>query len=522
MFSMEARVSSRTIHTKPNGKKYVYEVTSYWDKEKKAPRNKQVCLGRLDETTGEINPSKRRMSQGIAVSLPTPTATTLVIGPTALLNHVAEGIGLTEVLKKCFPKIHLQILSLAFFLVQKGIPLSRCETWSVSHQHPYGRDITSQRVSDMLHALTADEQHGFFRMWMGRLAEKECFYYDITSVSSYSEQNEYVRFGYNRDREKLPQINLAMLYGQQTGLPGYFRRLPGNISDVSTLETTVKSLDFVGQTRLEFIMDRGFYKEENVDMLFESGYRFILMCPKRKWTDELYERYHDEIVSSQNRHAMNDHEVLYMLTVQHQWKGRRCYAHIYYNNVMAATDLDEFMLKLALWREELVSDNKNPENTWAYERYFTVKDMPKRGRKVIENHDAVEKAKKKHMGFFCLLTRHKTDALTALEIYRNKEAVENCFDDLKNMLDMKRLRIHSSQAMDARLFIQFIALILLSKVRQIKDQNLKLKNLTIREIMELMETITEVCLSNRRSSVVTEAGPIQREIMKLFGIDLKT
>ncbi|MCL1912489.1 MAG: hypothetical protein FWG10_01065 [Eubacteriaceae bacterium] len=50
----------KTIHTKPNGAKYVYETVSYWDKEKKAPRNKQVCLGRLDEATGEIIPSKRR------------------------------------------------------------------------------------------------------------------------------------------------------------------------------------------------------------------------------------------------------------------------------------------------------------------------------------------------------------------------------------------------------------------------------------------------------------------------------
>jgi len=32
------------------------------------------------------------------------------------------------------------------------------------------------------------------------------------------------------------------------------------------------------------------------------------------------------------------------------------------------------------------------------------------------------------------------DALKALEIYRRKEAVENSFDDLKNTLDMKRLR----------------------------------------------------------------------------------
>jgi hypothetical protein len=40
--------------------KYVYSVESYWDKEKKASRNRQVCLGRLDEKTGEIIQSQRK------------------------------------------------------------------------------------------------------------------------------------------------------------------------------------------------------------------------------------------------------------------------------------------------------------------------------------------------------------------------------------------------------------------------------------------------------------------------------
>ena len=34
-------------HNKKTGAVYVYSVKSYWDKEKKAPRNKQVYLGNL-------------------------------------------------------------------------------------------------------------------------------------------------------------------------------------------------------------------------------------------------------------------------------------------------------------------------------------------------------------------------------------------------------------------------------------------------------------------------------------------
>ena len=51
-------MASTTIHRKTNGAAYLYSVESYWDKEKKAPRNKQVFLGQLNEETGEVIPSK--------------------------------------------------------------------------------------------------------------------------------------------------------------------------------------------------------------------------------------------------------------------------------------------------------------------------------------------------------------------------------------------------------------------------------------------------------------------------------
>lgn len=101
------------------------------------------------------------------------------------------------------------------------------------------------------------------------------------------------------------------------------------------------------------------------------------------------------------------------------------------------------------------------------------------------------------------------DARTAIEVYRNKEAVENS-------LDMKRLRIHSYTAMDARFFIQFIALIILSRFRQLKNQHHMFRHLTTREVMELMETISMVSSSDRKSPLVTEAGVKQGKIMEFF------
>ena len=45
---------------KRSGITYVYESTSYWDREKKQPRSKRKLIGKLDPVTGEIVPTDGR------------------------------------------------------------------------------------------------------------------------------------------------------------------------------------------------------------------------------------------------------------------------------------------------------------------------------------------------------------------------------------------------------------------------------------------------------------------------------
>lgn len=42
---------------KKTGITYVYESKSYWDREKKQPRNKKTLIGKIDPETGEVVPT---------------------------------------------------------------------------------------------------------------------------------------------------------------------------------------------------------------------------------------------------------------------------------------------------------------------------------------------------------------------------------------------------------------------------------------------------------------------------------
>ena len=87
---------------KKTGVTYVYSIEkSYWDKEKKSPRNKQVCLGKLDPQTGEIIPSNRRNKiVERATSASGVTAVSRVAGPYLLLEQITRRHGLDKLMKK--------------------------------------------------------------------------------------------------------------------------------------------------------------------------------------------------------------------------------------------------------------------------------------------------------------------------------------------------------------------------------------------------------------------------------------
>ncbi len=63
--------------------------------------------------------------------------------------------------------------------------------------------------------------------------------FDISSIFSYSKNNELVDRSYNRDKKNLGQTNLGIISRREKNsiqLPLAYRIYPGSISDVVTLK----------------------------------------------------------------------------------------------------------------------------------------------------------------------------------------------------------------------------------------------------------------------------------------------
>lgn len=253
------------------GATYVYRTEGYWDKEKKQCRHKRVCLGRKDPKTGEVIPSRSQIHPRGCLDF----------GNYYLLHFIAQRSGLLNALEEVFPNFWQEIITCAFYELSERKPLYLCEPWCEYTHTINGISLSSQRISDLLQALgKADrERMSFFNRWAQVRSEQEYLAFDITSISSYSKLIKTLEYGYNRDGEDLPQINMGMLFGQTSLLPVFYTVYPGSIRDLSTLENMIAYAKTLNADKIRFVMDKGFYSDKNIQEMLKNRVKFVMAVP---------------------------------------------------------------------------------------------------------------------------------------------------------------------------------------------------------------------------------------------------
>lgn len=514
---------SSLVHVKSkSGRVYVYEVDSFWNKEKKKPDSHRRCIGHIDEATGELVPNRPRAKNGCSVKAPKPADQVSVqgIGNFKLIDKAAKESGLLHCLQESFPVEWPYIMTCCQYLCGSGQPLYRADSWSVHNATYLNRPISSQRISELFTALDSSRQREFFRSWIAHNQTREYFALDITSVSSYSELIGLVKYGYNRDHEDLPQINLLMITGEKSHLPINFLPLDGKIKDVKTLKSAIEDHSIISSRQLSVIMDKGFYSAKNLDALYEARMRFAVGVPfSSKIAREAVEKHRDTIESHHNMISVLGNKV-YGASELQKWNNHRLYVHVYYDSDKAAGERKAFHQKLCRIHQQLIH-SETPEDEKFAEEYFTVTETPVWGRKVRYNEEAIDKHLKGHVGWFVLISNFIKDPAEALTAYREKDSVEKSFDDLKNRLDMKRLRVHSEEAMNGRIFLQFLSLILTVWIRRKLSGARWAERYSLSQIMDEIGELKQVSVVGKRSGkkLVLATTPLQDQIIEHFELE---
>jgi transposase len=470
------------VHTqKIKGTEYVYKDIPYWDRDKKQNRHRREYIGKLG-ADGAFIPNK----DYLAAQDNKPKEQTVkrqpaksYVGATYLLDEISKLTGIEQDLKASFPEKYKEILSLVYYLVlESDSPMYKFAKWSSDHEHPFGEKISSQRISEVMSYMSEESKIRFFRMQAKRMKEKEFLVYNIASVASWSEYIKAVRNGNNKDDDSLSQVNIAVVFSEESSLPVYYRVLPGSLADTSALNKLLNNVSFLEIDKIKLIMDRGFFSINNINELYKDQHKFLLSIKlSNEFMSEAIAEAKKVIKDFGNYDVKHD---VYRYTVSSKWpysqkdkngkvileEERRIFIHVYYNGQRAEEEKTRFVKSLFTVEAALTSglelDEKQHDMST---KYFRIGKTQKRGIKVTKDEEAISK-RMDDMGYFALLSNDVKDAGLALETYRRKDIVEKTFDNLKERLEMRRTGVYSDETLHGKFFLQFIALIYISYIQK--------------------------------------------------------
>jgi transposase len=452
---------SYIVHQKVKGKVYAYEAESYWDSEKKSPRQRRRYLGVVDEETGQIIEKKFQRDIKAAKDY----------GPTYLLDRIAGELKLRKKLADAFGQQGEEILALAMAKVIKPDSLRNLhrvlEDSFLPELYSLEGEYTSQRMSRLIEDLGSKEG-GMASFYASLVRPKEeALVYDITSLSSYSRNLDWLEYGYNRDGMDLPQVNLGLVVSLESRLPLLLKLFPGSVTDVVTLRNLAEEARALGIVDCMFILDRGFYSEGNIELLQKAGIDFIMPLPfGRKVGKGLISETNAHISDAENARTLKD-DIYHVVEEDLEIAGVKLKGFVFFSKKKEFEEHQSFYRHL-LDTEQVLEGAKfmrgNPMQHFqdaarGYANYFecTVQDQVLHLKR---RQNAIAQAENRFGKMILLSSRAEAEWDSVLSLYRQREEVEDQFDQLKNELDLLPLRIQKTVSLRGLLFIFFVALLL--------------------------------------------------------------
>ena len=80
-------------------------------------------------------------------------------------------------------------------------------------------------------------------------------------------------------------------------------------------------------------------------------------------------------------------------------------------------------------------------------------------------------------------------ALSGLRKYRMKDVVEKAFGNIKERLNLRRLLVSSERSLDGKLFVEFVALILLSYINKRMQEQKLYQSYTMQQLLDKLDLI---------------------------------
>lgn len=512
------------VTVRGGGRRYVYKVTRAYRNGRGRPTSDRVLIGRLDEASGMLVPNARywELCAGEAPAAPAvrelPAAGSVrSFGASWLVSSLLEGLGVPALLEGALGEADGRAaLTCACYMACRGNVMAGLADWC-DQEAPGLARATSQSASALFARLGRPQRMAFLRGWVASLPRGEWLAYDVTSLSTYSEGIADAEWGHNRDGERLPQLNLAVYVGRRTRLPYAYCSYQGSVTDVSHLPHMMADNAALGiGDGATFVMDRGFCSTRNVRWMAANGVAFLAAVEVRHKSVREAVRRAAPLVGS--RSSLADGSGVYGVALPGTYYGERLTMHVFYDPALAARNERD------LWRsvandEAAAAQLRSPSaaERRRYSRFLRLGVGPDGAVSCERDHESIDGARSR-CGYFCLLASDPgLTSAEALAAYRERDRVEKCFDELKNHLDMDRLRTHSGETTEGKLLCAFAACVAVCEMERRLGPWMRSRSASKADVLREMGKLR--CVDDGGGSrLLTPVTKTQREILAACGL----
>lgn len=397
---------------------------------------------------------------------------------------------------------------------------------------PEQKIYSDSTISRFLSEITEDDRINFLNSWNENRNYKEQIYlsYDSTNKNCKAGDIEKAEYGHPKEDVGAPIINYSVAYDMNNQQPLLYESYPGSIIDVSQLQCVLEKIQGYGYKNIGFILDRGYFSKDNLNYMDKCKYDFVIMVKGRAAFINGLILEHKGDFETNRSCAIKEYRT-YGMTIRDKLyvddeKDR--YFHLYHK--VSRENAGRTQLENELQRmEEMMDKNKGHDIDFGkkYEHYYELTYNEINGKRKFygykEKADVIER-ELKLCGYFAIITSKKMTASDALLLYKSRDTSEKLFCSDKSFLGNRTLRVSRNDAIESKIFVEFIALIIRCKIytqlrKRMAEMAKKPNFMTVPAALRELEKIELIRQPGGNYKLDHAITATQKTILGAFGID---
>ena len=517
-----------------------YEYDRVYDSSRKYTFPKRVTIGKLSDTDPELmKPNQNFLKYFPDAELPesknrTSRSSCLRVGAYFVLRKIIEECSLKDILGKYFGSRDMGLfLDLAVYSIIAENNAAQYYP-DYTYNHPLFTEKMKQysdsTVSDFLNSVTDDQSTGFLNTWNESRNYREKIYisYDSTNKNCQAGDIKMVKFGHPKVDMGEPVFNYAVAYDTHNQEPLFYEKYPGILNDISQLQFMLDKASGYGYKKIGFILDRGYFSCENIQYMDKCGYSFVIMV--KGMSALVNELILENKGTFENKRVNNIYEYgVYGKTIRHKLYAsdkKERYFHLYHSISKESAERIEIENRINQMTQYLKKyQNKVKEFGPGFEKYFNLHYDEKSQAFILpEERCSVVERELDLAGYFCIVTSEKMSAKEAIELYKSRDVSEKLFRGDKSYLGNKSIRVYSEESARAKIFVEFVAMIVRCKMyiklkEEMKKLDKKPNYMTLPAAIKDLEKIEMVRQLDNIYRLDHAVTANQKVILKAFGMD---